>query len=261
MSDQTAKPRASAAIDLSAMDAFLTVGERERLKQIIHVGSRTPEDEAFVRTLRGQLRKVALSPALMRAGPLHRRQALGDLTALPSYQAVARMKRERLRGTRCRLLCGRAHPCPAEIGIALNCYHPSKTPHLNASYIRGEDYGKGVFSRDTDWLLVAPSGFQGDGIGGFDRAGDGTFTVLRPRMVRNDVGQIVRARTGRGATPNAVHSGGGARGTLNMDKGIRGIVGWYPVPPCVVVCHTCNTRNLVEDLPEPEEWVKAARNL
>ncbi len=179
-------------------------------------------------------------------GPLHKSRAHGQPTMLPPWQVVARMKPLCRGGTRFRLLCGRAHPCPASLGEAL-LPHPrdGSLVHWLAGSLEAETYGPMQHYtpvRKSSWIVTAPPEFPG-----FERVADGSFRVIRTARVRDRDGRHVRRRMGRRNVPSLLYSDGSPRGTLDIRQGMRGIVGWFPRLPAVLTCPTCGLANLVED--------------
>lgn len=192
-------------------------------------------------------------PPIERAvGALHKLRAHGVPTLLPSWRVVARMKPLGRDGTRFRVLCGRPHPCPARLGEASmpNGREASRV-HWLATHLEAETYGpqqQYTPVRKGSWIVTAPPEFPG-----FERVADGSFRVIRTSRVRDRDGQYVRRTMGRREVPSLLYSEASPRGTLDVRRGQRGIVGWFPRLPAVLWCPTCGLTNLVED-PEDDEF-------
>jgi hypothetical protein len=245
--------------------SFFTDEERKLLLRYRDARQLSEADEALLTKIGSAVVRLNVDSVNRRAGGEHRRLVAGDLSALPGHDAIARLKKIEPLGTKYRVLCGRGHPCPAEIALAISSYFEAiddydpkrETPHSGAEFMETSAYN---LSRDAEWRLVAPSIFGGNIFEGFERVPGGLFKVIRSRKERDEFGKLSSTRTGRRLPPFGFDwhvkrsaNEGVESGNHTTPRHPKGMVGWCPSSPAVIICHKCGTFNLVSEPPPPHE--------
>jgi transposase len=146
--------------------SFFTNEERNLLSRYRDERQLSEADRALLTKIGSAVVRLNVDSASRMAGGEHRRLVAGDPSALPGHDAITRLKKIEPLGTKYRVLCGRCHPCPAEIALAISSYFEAideydprrETPHSGAEDMETSAYN---LSRDAEWRLVAPSIFDG----------------------------------------------------------------------------------------------------
>jgi hypothetical protein len=136
-----------------------------------------------------------------------------------------------------KVTCGRDHPCPTALGIAVKARGKGMTVADSVVWSVRDLAGEQPKSR---WTLYAPEAFLGYYSDRDDP--ERAYRLIKPKTKPDEYGRPVAHRLGRTAKPKGLQS----MGALAKGGKSRGIVGEFPSVPAVVICPNCGSRNVVE---------------